>query len=119
MLGQVVAYQVKAYEYRALLAEMLQKTQVGQLVPKNKPVPGKVIVEWDIHHAPDNRAPVKDTEKKHAEAKALLEQVLKRHPSSPWCDLARLELSRGFGCRLGEWTHDPRYAERAKLVPKY
>ena len=36
-----------------------------------------------------------------------------------WADLAQDELNRGFGCQRNEWHHDPRYQERAKLVPKY
>ena len=34
-------------------------------------------------------------------------------------DLAQDELNRGLSIRRGEWHHSPKYAERARLVPKF
>jgi hypothetical protein len=119
MLAQIVAYQVKAYEYKACLEEMVALAKAGKLKPSKMPVPGQLVVEWQIDHSRDQKAPPQETEKKRAEAKALLEGVIQRHPNTPWADLAKLELDRGFGCQRNEWHHNPKYNERASLVPKY
>ncbi len=48
-------------------------------------------------------------------------EVIARHPKTLWADLAQDELDRGPGTqRRNEWqSHNPKYDERAKLVPKY
>jgi hypothetical protein len=119
ILAQIVTYQVKAYEYMACLDEMVALARKGQLKPKKMPVPGQLVVEWVIDHSKDRKAPTRETEKKYAEAERLLKLVIERHPKTPWADLAQDEINRGFGCQRNEWHHDPRYDERAKLVPKY
>jgi hypothetical protein len=118
MLAQIVTYQVKAYEYRACLLEMVARAQRGQLRPSKPPSP-QLVIEWSIGHSRDHKAPKQETEKKYAEAERLLKRVIERHPQTPWADLAQDEIDRGFGCQWGEWQHNPRYDERAKLVPNY
>ena len=114
MLAQIVAYQVKAYEYRACLAEMVKT------LPKPKKMPtADLMVEWDLHHSPIPKAPKEETAKKYAEAQKLLKLVIERHPKTPWADLAQDELNRGLSVRRTEWTHSPKYYDRNKLVPKY
>jgi hypothetical protein len=78
-----------------------------------------LVVEWVIDHSKDRKSPKGETDRKYAEAEKLLAEVIARHPKTPWADLAQDELNRGFGCQRNEWRHDPRYDERAKLVPKY
>ncbi len=119
MLAQIVTYQIKAYEYRACLKEMVALAQKNQLVPKTKPIAGQLDVEWELNHSGSRKAPKSETEKKYAEARALLEGVIKKHPNTPWADLAQDEIHRGFGVDRHEWHHNPQYDERAKLVPKY
>ena len=118
MLGQIVAYQVKAYEYLACLDEMVALVRKGELRPKQMPTPERVV-EWVIDHSRDRKAPKGETEKKYAEAEGLLKKVIDKHPRTPWADLAQDEMNRGFGCQRNEWHHNPKYDERAKLVPKY
>ena len=114
MLAQIVAYQVKAYEYRACLAEMVQTR------PKpSKPPSPQLSIEWDLVHSPEPKAPKEQTAKKYAEAIRLLKRVIELHPKTPWADLAQDELDRGLSVRRGEWHHSPKYHERAKLVPKF
>jgi hypothetical protein len=98
---------------------MVALAKKGELKPKTMPIPGQLQVEWAIDHSTDHKAPKRETEKKYAEAKRLLELVIKRHPNTPWADLAQDEITRGFGCQRNEWHHSPQYDERAKLVPKY
>ena len=116
MLAQVVAYQIKAYEYRANLQEMAKKPPV----PKQMPTP-ELFVEWSLDHSHDRKAPKENTEKPYAEASRLFEEVIKRHPNTPWADLAQDEIRRGFSVQRNEWhhKHSTRYEERAKLVPKF
>ncbi len=119
ILAEIVASQIKAYEYRACLKDMVALAQKGQLQPKAKPIPGQLVVEWDMVHSGKKMAPKEETEKKYAEAMALLKDVIKKHPKTPWADLAQDYINRGFGVWRGEWHHNPQYDERAKLVPKY
>ena len=114
MLAQIVTYQIKSYEYRACLDEMVKNPPR----PKEQSTPDR-IVEWEINHSKDRKAPKERTEKKYQEATRLLKEVIARHPRTPWSDLARDELDRGFGAQRYEWHHNPKYGESAKLVPKY
>ena len=119
MLGMVVAFEVKAYEYRACLAEMVSLANQGKLIPQNPPIPDRRRTDWVINHSGKAKAPANETDKKYAEARRLLELVIERHPDTPWADLARVTLDRGLGCEWGEWSVNPEYDKRAALVPKY
>jgi hypothetical protein len=116
MLGQIVAFQIKAYEYRANLLEMAAKP------PKPSQMPNpELFVDWTLDHSHERKAPKEKTEKVYVEAKRLLELVVERHPNTPWGDLALDEINRGFSVKRNEWhhKHSTRYQERAKLVPKF
>jgi hypothetical protein len=119
MLAQIVAYQIKAYEYLACFDEMASLARQGKLVPSKMPVKDQLVVEWVLDHNPKPKAPPQETEKKRAEAERLLREVIARHPNTPWADLAQDELNRGFAVAWSEWHANPQYNERAKLVPKY
>jgi hypothetical protein len=114
MLAQIVAYEIQSYEYRACLKEMAAKRPVPSRMPS-----ADLIVEWVLDHSKDPKAPKSETEKKYAEATKLLKDVIAAHPRTPWADLAQDELDRGFSVQRNEWRHNPKYDERAKLVPKY
>ena len=114
MLAQTVAFEVKAYEYRALMNQIIKKPPL----PSKQPTPDLAIT-FVVDHAQEPLAPRDETAKKYAEAKRLLEDVILKHPTSPWADLARDTLDRGFSVKLNEWHHSPKYAERSQFVPKY
>jgi len=114
MLAQTVAFQVKAFEYRALMAQIIQK----QPVPSKLPTPDLAIT-FVVDHAKEPLATKNLTAKKYLEAKRLLEDVIAKHPKTPWADLAQDTLDRGFSVKLNEWHHNPKYAERAQFIPKY
>jgi hypothetical protein len=114
MLAQTITFQVKAYEYRTLMARIIQKPPF----PSKQPTPDLAIT-FVVDHATEPLAPKDETAKKYAEAKRLLEGVIARHPKTPWADLAQDTLNRGFSVRLNEWHHNPKYADRAQFVPKY
>ncbi|WP_435018021.1 vWA domain-containing protein [Tundrisphaera sp. TA3] len=114
MLAQVVAFQVNAYEYRALLIEMQKQPPKLSRKPK-----ADTEVIWDIHHSQTLKAPKQNTEKVVAEAHRLLRLVIERHPKTPWADLAQDVLDRGLGVARNEWHRNTKYEERARLVPKF
>ena len=114
MLAQVVAYQVKAYEFRAQLEEMANRPPK----PSQMPTEDREVV-WHLGHSTKLLVPKQKTEKVVAEANRLLKQVIERHPKTPWSDLAQDELERGMGVGRHEWSRSNKYMERAKLVPKY
>jgi hypothetical protein len=118
-LGQIVAYQVKAYEYLACMDEMVALGKQGKLKPSRMPVPGQLDVVWVMEHSTEHKAPKQETDEKYAEAERLLKTVIERHPNTPWADLAKQEMARGFGVNRYEWARSPQYSERARLVPKY
>ncbi|HEV3167750.1 MAG TPA: vWA domain-containing protein [Isosphaeraceae bacterium] len=119
MLAQVVTYQIKTYEYRALLQNVVKSIQSGKPpMPKRQPGPD-LMITWEVNHSPGRLAPKDITEKTYVEAERLLKLVIERHPKTPWADLAQDEMNRGFSVRLDEWDRSPRYNERQKLVPKY
>jgi hypothetical protein len=114
MLAQTVAFEVKAYEYRALMASIVNRPPV----PKT-PAGADLVITWVVDHAKEPLAPKAETAKKYAEAKRLLEDVIARHPKTPWADLAQDAIDRGFSVRFNEWHHNPKYYDRAQYVPKY
>ncbi len=114
MLAQTVAFQVKAYEYRALMASIVKHAPS----PKNQPRPD-LMITWVVDHAKEPLAPHSETAKKYAEAERLLKEVIAKHPRTPWADLAQDALDRGFSVRFNEWHHNPKYYDRVQFVPKY
>jgi hypothetical protein len=115
MLAQTVAFQVKAYEYRALMASIAQAPPV----PKRQAAGPDLMITWVVDHSQKPLAPKNQTAKKYVEAERLLKQVIARHPKTPWADLAQDALNRGLSVQLNEWHHNPKYYERAQFVPKY
>jgi hypothetical protein len=115
MRAQIVAYEVKAYEYRALMAELAKNPPR----PSKLPTP-KLSVWWGVGHSKKSQAPREQTAKKYAEAERLFKQVIERYPNTPWADLAQDELNRGFSVAYGEHSHVPHPPSgRAKFVPKF
>jgi hypothetical protein len=114
MLAQTVAFQVKAFEYRALMATIVERPPV----PKGQPR-ADLMITWVVDHAREPLAPRNLTAKKYAEAERLLKEVIAKHPRTPWADLAQDTLNRGFSVKFNEWHHHPSYYDRAKFVPKY
>lgn len=118
MLAQTITYQVKAMEYQALLADMVQKKPV----PKRKP-DKDVNVDWEVHHSSKSWITAENVkelvDKKKVEAEALLRKVIATHPDTPWADFAQFELNRGFGLDYRERVLSTKYQERLKYVPKF
>ncbi|WP_165074457.1 VWA domain-containing protein [Paludisphaera rhizosphaerae] len=114
MLAQTVAYQVKTYEYRALMEKLVNAPQK----PKKQSTPD-VTNTFVVDHAVNPVADPKITAEKIAEAKKLLNDVIAEYPNTPWSDLAADVLARGFSVVLNEWSHSPKYQDRSQFVPKF
>jgi von Willebrand factor type A domain len=114
MLAQTVAFQVKAYEYEALMASIVQRPPTPRAQPR-----ADLMITWVVDHAREPLAPRNKTAKKYLEAERLLKEVIAKHPKTPWADLAQDTLNRGFSVKLNEWHHNPDYYNRSKFVPKY
>jgi hypothetical protein len=114
MLASTVAFQVKAYEYRALMASILKAPPS----PTKPAAPGYEIF-WHVDHSPGPLAPRNETAKKYAEAERLLKKVIADYPKTPWADLAKDVLDRGLSVTRNEWHRSPKYREREQYVPKY
>ena len=114
MLAQTVAFQVKAYEYRALMASIVKAPPR----PKHQPAPDSLTI-WVVNHSKEPLASENETAKKYVEAERLLKEVIVRHAKTPWADLAQDTLDRGLSVHFDEETHTSKYFERAQFVPKY
>ena len=79
MLAQTVAFECIAYEYRALMASIIKSPPV----PKQPAGPNEAIT-WRVDHSKTPLAPRNETAKKYAEAERLLNDVIARHPKTPW-----------------------------------
>ena len=64
-------------------------------------------------------APHKHIEQLVSDAEQLLQEVIDKHPGTPWAARAQSELSRGLSVDFYEWRHSRRYAQRRELVPKF
>ncbi|MBX6315589.1 MAG: VWA domain-containing protein [Isosphaeraceae bacterium] len=114
-LAQIVVAQVKLYEYRACLLDLI-KTRPR---PQVKPEPGQRVT-WEIGHSKTRQAPKAETEKKYAEAEHLLKLVSERHPDTPWADLAQAIRDRGLSVARRATTHRPPDPNRQpRPVPKF
>ena len=114
MLAQTVAFQVKAYEYRALMSSISKSPPLA----KHQPSPDN-IVTWAVNHSREPLSPRNETAKKYVEAERLLKEVIVRHSKTPWADLAQDILNRGLSVQLDEEVHNAKYFERSQFVPKY
>jgi hypothetical protein len=114
MLAQTVVFQIKAFEYRALMMNLAQNPQR----PTKQPTPDRSVA-FRVDHSAKPLAPPAMTAKKYEEAKRLLNDVIANHPNTPWADLAKDTLAKGFSVFLNQWEHNPKYHERAQNVPKY
>ena len=85
-------------------------------LPSKQPTPDLAIT-FVVDHAKEPMAAKAETAKKYAQAKRLLEEVIAKYPRSPWCDLARDTLDRGFSVMLNQWEHNPKYVDRASSSP--
>ncbi len=114
MLAQTVAFQLKSFEYRALMESLAGKPRAAT----KRSTPERTV-SFVVDHADKPLAPESQTAKKYAEARKLLNDVVAEYPDTPWADLAKSTLARGFGVVLNQWEHSPKYEERGKLVPKF
>ena len=114
MLAQTVAFQVKAYEYRALMAAIANAPPQ----PKHQPDADHLVI-WVVNHSAKPVAPRNDTANKYVEAERLLKEAIVRHKNTPWADLAQDILNRGFSVQFDEEVHNVKYYERLQFVPKY
>lgn len=114
MLAQTVAFQLKSYEYRALMESLAKKPQS----PTKQPT-ADVAITFVVDHSTKQLAPESETAKKISDARRLLNDVVAEYPDTPWSDLAKSTLARGFSVVLNQWERSPKYNERNQFVPKY
>jgi hypothetical protein len=119
MLAQLVYSQVKLAEYAALMQTWIAQIQSGK-PPElmNEPNPERIVL-WHVGHSNVAVAPPDTHEQRIATAKELFAKVIERYPNSPWADLSRDCLAKGFSVGRSEILRSPLYQERARFVPKF
>ena len=86
--------------------------------PTKRPT-ADLAISFVVDHSDKPLAPESETAAKYAEARKLLNDVVAAYPDTPWADLARATIARGFGVVLNQWERSPKYGERGQLVPKF
>ena len=108
MLAQIVTYQVVHREYVAYLCQVERNApkEDTRKWPQWKSASLRKHMRWHVSRAPNLREPTNAP--KRAEAVRLLEQVIRRHPNTPWAVRAADEKNSGMSVRFGEFFADPR-----------
>ena len=101
--GQVLAYQVRLYEYGA----RLQLQTVNPKPIKNIHGPKKPTNYWGMGNSPKT---ITDdvTKEKRELAQAVLQKIVVEHSGTPFATRAEWELRRAFSMDLNEGYLDPR-----------
>ncbi len=98
LLAQVVAYQMRLYEYVAYLDAFLQQPKQPKSLKTNR---------WRIHTV-QRTLTHEDHQSLLDRSKMLLQAVIDTHPGTPYAARAQWELNRGFGISVAEYYYDPR-----------
>ncbi len=119
MLAQLVASQVKLVEYATLMDGWIAAIRAGKPpVPTSKLSPDRIVL-WHVQHSATHHTKSDFHGPKSEMAKGLFEKVIEKYPNSPWADLSRLCVQRGFSVQRAEIQRSPLYQERARFVPKF
>ena len=111
MYAQLLAYQVRLYEYGAYLEQFL-KNPVE--VPLRKPS-NLHLSHWDIHTR-KNRLTSESTQEYIDEANELFSALIEEYPGTPWAARSEWEKKRGYGVELVPIYYPP-YKEVKNPTP--
>ncbi len=114
MPAQTVALHVMAFEYRALMAQLVLKARK----PSKQPT-ANMSITFVVDLAQQPLAPEDLTARKYTEAKWLLDDVIAKHAKTPWADHPQDILNRDLSVKLNEWHHNRKYDERSQFMPKF
>ena len=115
LYAQILAYKVRNFEYAAYLDWFLKNPQV---VPLTKS-PNLKLVYWDIGTRKETLTG-ELTASMIEQSKVLFQEVIDKHPGTPWAARAQWELRRGFGVHLTPHYRAPyrNYTGPAIPIPK-
>jgi len=102
--AQVLSYTVKMVDYESILTHLLAehpppKGPADPKLPRNN--------HWAIDPGKKQFTDAKIIGERTDRARSLLEEVISRHPGTPWEHFARWEMNRGFGMELHEYYVNP------------
>ena len=98
LYAQVVAYQLRVYEYGAYLEAFLANP---------RPVQKLRTTHWRIRNRKKTITGETNSDIIYR-AETMLKAVQSEHPGTPYAARAQWELNRGLGAELVEWFEDPR-----------
>ena len=96
-LAQTVTFQVKAYEYRVLMASIAQAPPR----PKHLSTPDHLVISV-VNHSEGTASSAKRNSEEICRSRALLKDVIFRHSKTPWAASRKISSARGFSVRLDE-----------------
>ena len=109
--GQLLAYQVRLYEYGAYLDQFMQNPPK---VPLTKP-PNLRLDHWGVRTRKDQLTD-ESTQKYIDQANEVFAKVARDHPGTPWAARARWEKGRGYGIHLVP-IYEPPYNKVSNPTP--
>jgi len=109
--AQLVAYQVRIYEYQSYLRQFVAKPEFA---PIAKP-PNLRLTHWDITTRKETLTDDETAEMKKR-AEELFDVVISDHPGTPWAARAQWEKRRGYGVKLVP-QYEPPYKEVSNPIP--
>lgn len=101
LMAQVVAYQVRVYEYAAYMEQFVQQPKIIKDPKTNR---------WRV--ALVSRTVTGDeTAEYRRRATEMFKDIIADHPGTPYAARAQWELDRGYGIELVEHWHPPGYGD--------
>lgn len=113
ILGQVMSYRVRLFEYLIALGQFAKSFPARKLSNPKANRWGVSIGTADKMLAPDAqqasalKTTLADMEKAKAAAIQQFQFVIKEHPNTPWSVRANWELTRGYGMTFAEYVQPP------------
>lgn len=110
-LGQVKAYRVRMFQFMLIMDDYLNKLP-DPTNPKHNVwnlARTKAVLKPTDRQVKLTKVDLQKLTKEDAEARELLQSVIRNHPNTPWSNRAELELNEGFGWKWQSGFRDPRY----------
>lgn len=101
LLAQVVAYQVRVYEYAGYMEQFIQQPKLIKDPKTNR---------WRVALVP-HAVTGEETAEYRRRATEMFKKIIADHPGTPYAARAQWEIDRGYGIELVEHWHPPGYGD--------
>jgi hypothetical protein len=107
MLGQVMAYRVRLFQYTIALEQFAKSVPTRKFADKKSnqwavSIGAKDLLKPDEHQLRATKVTADDLDQARRAALKQFARVQEEHPNTPWATRAAWELTRGFGMTFAE-----------------